>query len=316
MQIFFTALVAVAVLLLQAIPGYAFVKCKLVDERAPKVLSRVLLFFCQPCLSLYTFSSARFSRQMLGNIGVFALLTLLIILIMLGGGILVFRKGFKDGANRILTLAMAFSNSAFFGIPIVEAIMGEGAEKLIILTTIFATVMNILAWAVGIAIITGDVKKISAKRIFVNPAIIGVVIATPLFVFSINGETIPALSPFFDAIAVAGRMTTPLSMLIMGMRLATIKFKEIFTSVKSYFAVFVKGIIMPLIALVLLMPMPIAQEVKCVFYIICACPTASVVLNFSELCGFGEREAASSVLISTILAIFTLPLMMLLLPLL
>lgn len=314
MQIFFTALIAVAVLLLQAIPGYAFVKCKLVGEGAPKILSSVLLFFCQPCLSLYTFSSAKFSQKMLGNIGIFALLTLVIILIMLGGGILIFKKNFRDGANRILTLAMAFSNSAFFGIPIIEAIMKERAEGLIILTTIFATVMNILAWAVGIAIITGDIKKISVKRIFVNPAIIGVVMATPLFVFSINGETIPALSPFFDAIAVAGRMTTPLSMLIMGMRLATIRFREIFTSFKSYLAVFIKGIIMPLLALLILLPLPIATEVKCVFYIICSCPTASVVLNFSELCGFGEREAASSVLISTILAIFTLPLMMLLLP--
>ncbi len=314
MEIFFTALLAVAVLLLQAIPGYAFVKCKMLDERAPKTLSRILMYFCQPCLSLHTFSSARFSAEMLGDIGIFALLTLLINLIMLGGGALILRKGFRDGANRILTLAMAFSNSAFFGIPIIEAIMGEGAERLIILTTVFATVMNILGWAVGIAIITGDVKKISAKRIFVNPAMIGVLLATPLFVFSINGESVPALSPFFDAISVIGRMTTPLSMLIMGMRLATTSIRRTFTSAKAYFAVLAKGIIMPLIAFLILMPLPLATEVKCVFYIICSCPTASVVLNFSELCGFGEREAASSVLISTILSVLTLPLMMLLFP--
>ena len=37
--------------------------------------------------------------------------------------------------------------------------------------------------------------------------------------------------------------------------------------------------------------------------------------SFSELCGAGQREAASSVLLSTIFSILTLPIMVLMLPL-
>ena len=44
-------------------------------------------------------------------------------------------------------------------------------------------------------------------------------------------------------------------------------------------------------------------------------PTASIVLNFSEIVGNGQREAAASVLLSTILSILSLPIMVLMLPL-
>ena len=43
-------------------------------------------------------------------------------------------------------------------------------------------------------------------------------------------------------------------------------------------------------------------------------PVASVVLNFAEIAGEGQKKAASLVLLGTILSIVTLPLMMLLLP--
>ena len=261
-------------------------------------------------LAVYTFSSADFSVEKLRDIGLFALATLVINGLMLGGAVLILRRKFADTSYRVLTIAMSFANCAFFGIPIIEALLPEAASGLIVYTTVYATIMNILGWAIGIAIITGDVRNISAKKIFINPAMIGIVIGVPLFLFSVE---LPA--QLFDAVSLIGKMTTPISMLIMGMRLATTSFKMVLTSVKAYAAVAVKGILMPLIAFGLIYFLPVPIEVKKTFFIICACPTASVVLNFSELCGAGQREAASSLLLSTILSIVTLPIMVLMLPL-
>ena len=84
---------------------------------------------------------------------------------------------------------------------------------------------------------------------------------------------------------------------------------------KAYAAVAVKAFLMPLIAFGMVYFLPIPTEVKQTFFIIAACPTASVVLNFSELCGAGQREAAASVLLSTIFSVVTLPIMVLMLPL-
>ena len=307
---FLIALVAVAILLLEAAPGFFFVKRGMIAADRGADFSKVLLYFCQPCLAVYTFTSAEFSMEKLADIGIFAAATLAINVLMLGAGALILRKKFKDTSYRIITVATVFANCAFFGIPIIEALLPDVAPELIIYTIVYATVMNILGWAIGIAIITGDAKNISAKKIFINPAMLGVAIALPLFIFSVE---LPG--PLSDAISVAGRMTTPLSMLIMGMRLATASARSIFTSVKAYAAVAVKAFLMPLIAFGMVYFLPIPTEVKQTFFIIAACPTASVVLNFSELCGAGQREAAASVLLSTIFSVVTLPIMVLMLPL-
>lgn len=311
MSTFLIALSAVAILLLQAAPGFVFVKKKMLGGETATAFSKVLLYMCQPCLAVYTFQSAEFSVEKLADIGLFALVTLLINGVMLGGAVLILRRKFADTSYRVLTLAMAFSNCAFFGIPIIEALLPDAAAGLIVYTTIYATIMNILGWAIGIAIITGDARNVSAKKIFINPAMLGILLGVPLFVLSID---LPAV--LLDAIALVGRMTTPISMLILGMRLATTNLKSVFTSTRAYVAVAVKGILMPILAFALVYFIPVPIEVKKTFFIICACPTASVVLNFSELCGAGQREAAASVLLSTILSVATLPTMVLMLSLL
>ena len=310
MSTFMIALSAVAILLFQAAPGFVFVKKKMLGEQSAAAFSKILLYLCQPCLAVYTFSSAEFSREKLLDLGIFAIITLVINCVMLGGAVLILRRKFADTSYRVLTLAMAFANCAFFGIPIIEALLPDVAEGLIVYTTVYATIMNILGWAIGIAIITGDARNVSAKKIFINPAMLGIVLGVPLFIFSVE---LPAL--LFDTVSLIGRMTTPISMLIMGMRLATTSLKSVFTSVKAYVAVAVKTLLMPLLAFAIVYFIPLPIEAKKTLFIICACPTASVVLNFSELCGAGQREAAASVLLSTILSIATLPIMVLMLSL-
>ncbi len=310
MSMYLITLFTVSILLLEAVPGFVLVKKKMLGEDSAASFSKVLLYLCQPCLAVYSFSSAEFSVEKLADIGLFALATLVINGLMLGGAVLVLRRRFADASYRVLTLAMAFANCAFFGIPIIEAVLPEVASGLIVYTTVYATIMNILGWAIGIAIITGDVKNISLKKIFINPAMIGIAIGILLFIFSVELPT-----ALLDAITVIGKMTTPVSMLIMGMRLATTSFKSVFTSVKAYVAVVVKAVVMPLIAFGIVYFLPLPIEVKKTFFIVCACPTASVVLNFSELCGAGQREAAASVLLSTIMSVLTLPTMVLMLPL-
>jgi predicted permease len=99
------------------------------------------------------------------------------------------------------------------------------------------------------------------------------------------------------------------------MRLAKMKFGSIFTNKRIYVTVALKQFLMPLLGFLFVYFLPIAPDLKRVFFILCACPVASIVLNFAEIVGEGQNEAANSVLLSTLLSIITLPVMMLLLPL-
>ena len=309
MEIFLAALIAVAVLFLTAAPGFIFVKTKVFKEEAIPIFSKLLLYVCQSALVIYTFASAPFSIDILKNLGLFALGTVAIHAVMLIGASLILKKRFSSVFARISVIATTFANSAFFGIPIIEAVMGDAASELIIYTTVYALVMNLLGWTAGSAIISKSYKYISLKKLFVNPYMISVIIALPFFLFSIGMP-----DELMNMIVILGRTTTPLSMIIIGMRLATSEMKEVFGRVKIYATALVKLAVMPIVAFGIIYFFPLPSEAKQVFYIICSCPTASIVLNFSEILGEGQKEAASSVLLSTILSILTLPLMMLLLP--
>jgi predicted permease len=173
--------------------------------------------------------------------------------------------------------------------------------------------MNVLGWTVGSAIIAQDIKYMSLKKVFVNPAMIGVGVALLIYVSGIN---FPA--ELDSMISAAARMATPLSMIVMGMRLATMDIKNMFTDLRIYLTVAVKQLLMPLIAfgtvMLLLFTTKVDVSLLRVFFITCSCPAASIVLNFAEIVGEGQKNAANLVLISTLLSIVTLPVMMLLLP--
>lgn len=311
MKTFIAALGAVAVMLAVAVPGFILKKKKMVGDDCMPSLSKILLYVCQPCLSIYTFKKATFSVQMLGSIGIFALLALLVQILMLGIAFLLFRKRIKNPLYRIMTIACSLGNCAFFGIPILEALFPETAAGLLIYTSVYAIIMNVIGWTLGAAIISQNLKYVSVKKIFCNPAMFSLLIAIPFFIFEI-----PLPQSVDSMVDIIGRMSTPISMLIMGMRLATTNFKQMFTTKQIYISIAMKQFLMPIIALLMIAFLPADGGMKAALYIICCCPVASVVLNFSEILGEGQKEAASTVLLSTILSILTLPIMTLLLPLL
>lgn len=313
MEILVIALLAAAVLLLAAVPGFALIKTKIVDERAIPTLSKLLLYVASPCIVVYTFAGlGEFDPATLANIGIFALICFGVNALMLGVAYLVLRKRSDKPLYRIMTVATTFSNCTFFGIPIIEALFPDIAIIGRVYSAVYAQTMNIIGWTVGSAIISRDRKYISVKKIFTSPAIIGLAVALMIYIFGIPLTfTIPGTGRIFttllDVITFAGRMATPISMIIMGMRLATMDIRSVFSNYRVYLTIGVKQLIFPLLAFAVLYFLPVDAGMKQVFFIISACPVASVVLNYSEKLGEGQKEAASMVLLGTMMCVVTLP---------
>lgn len=311
MNTFSVALIAVSVLLLIAAPGYILMKRKMLSESCIPGFSKVLLFVCQPCIAVFSFSGIEFSWGFLANIGIFAALVILVHAVMLGGSLLVLKNRSREPIYRIITIGTTFGNCAFFGIPVIEALLPETASSLIAYTTVYAVVMNVLGWTVGSAIISHDTKYITVKKIFLNPAMIGTAAALLIFITGIDFFT-----ELNSMIEYTARMATPLSMIVMGMRLGTMDIGRVFTDFRVYLTIAVKQFLMPLIAFGIVMLLPSLDiGLRQAFFITCACPIASIVLNFSEIVGEGQEAGANLVLVSTICSILTLPVVMLLLPL-
>jgi predicted permease len=303
---FLTTLVTVSIMLLYAVPGFITVKTRLIKPDAIPAFAKMLMYVCQPCLTVYSFQKADYSPALCVNILIVFCAALILIGAVMGLFYLAFRRKQDIVKYRVAVLCACFGNANFIGVPLVEALLPKCAEA-DIYSTMFFIAMNILGWTVGSTIITRDKKYCKPMKIVLNPAVLALVVALPLFFLGIK---LPAA--LGSAVTLMGRMSTPICMLVLGMRLATVKFSGIFSDPLQYASMLAKQVAMPLLALGLTALLPIGGELRACIYILAGCPVAAVVLNFAEMLGEGQKEAANTVLLGTLLCIVTLPLMLLL----
>ena len=71
MQAFLTTLIMISIMLLTAVPGYILVKVKAIKPDNIASFSKVLMFVCQPALTVYSFNKADFSKELGINLIIF-----------------------------------------------------------------------------------------------------------------------------------------------------------------------------------------------------------------------------------------------------
>ena len=304
---FLETFLTVAIIMIYAIVGFCIIKFKLVKKESIPDFAKFLMYICQPMLILYSFNQADYTKDLLKTLLIASGIILAIFIIFLGTFVLIFRKKYQDKvAYRIYTIASCFGNVGFLGVPILEAVL-PGNTVALAISSVFLVIMNEIGWTIGSLIISLDKKYVRLKMIFLNPSILAIYVALPLFFLNVK---IPARIDV--VVTILAKMTTPLCMVILGMRLAVTNYRIVFCNYKTYIIIFVKQIIMPLVMLLFVFALPIDQGVKQALVILASAPIASVVLNFSEMVGEGQEDAASLVLCGTILCILTMPLITLL----
>lgn len=301
------AFLTVAVMLLYAVPGFIMIKTRLVSDKEIGAFARLLLYVCQPALIVNSFLQIDASSKSVGEMAiVFGVMTG-IICAVLAVMYLIMGKS-KNKRCRIYIIASCFGNFQFMGIPILQALLPEYPEA-VALSSMGALTMNLIGWTVGSAIITHDARYISVKKIFINPCVLSLAVAIPLFAFGIKlPEQIDGM------VALLAKMSTPLCMIVMGMRLAASHVHDIFGHEKTYYILAVKQLAVPLLTFLIVLLLPIDPNIRATIFIMMCCPVASVVLNFAEMLGEGQRTAASLMLLGTMLSAVTIPVMTLLIP--
>ncbi len=302
---FSVTLITVAMMLAYAVPGYLLMKSKLLKPESLSAFATLLLYVCSPFQTLYAMQQIEYSPYMVK----YLLITLGLGVVLMGGVLgvlyLLTRKKQHEVPWRICISAVVMGNCSFMGIPLLEALMPQYPQA-VGFTSMFFVSYNILMWTLVSFIITRNRKYISLKKIALNPSVVAMYIALILFFgrIKLTGQV-------GNAVTILARMSTPLCMLILGMRLALVPLKPMFTSKLQYAAIGLKLIVFPLVTLALCSILPVEREYAIGMYIIGCAPVGNMVLSFAELLGEGQDTAANVVLLSTILSMFTIPLMLL-----
>lgn len=285
--------------------GYFCNKKDILPNESEGALVNLLILVVCPCMILSSLATKTLEADTISK-------TLLVLLLstvyFIVGPLLAFLyKGiFKNTPKEDIGVLMAIItsvNTGFMGFPITKSIFGDDIFFLIVIQNI---VLNIYFYSGVILQInyghneTGNIG--STIKSIINPNVIA---ATIGLVILFGGIKLPG--PATEFLDMLGGVTTPLSMLIVGMRLANSNFKAVFRNKDLILAAIIKMLVIPPIVFLLVNWLPIPADVK-LLMIWCACfPTAVVLVGLSSKYRRNATLAAEGMAVTTTMSLVLLP---------
>lgn len=277
------------------IAAFIFAKAFKVQENESKIISKLLLYFINPCLVISSFY-VPFDSVKLEQL-VFTIVIATIVFIVMILFVTIFCKN-----DKLDKVAVVFTNCGFVGIPLIRGVFGDDG---VFLLMGFLIIFNIFLWTYGYAQIAG---KINLKKIITNPNIIGIAIGLFLFCTQIK---LPEL--IIKPIKSIGDLNTATSMILIGLLFANFKIDKsyILKLIKvSTFRLVVCVLINIAVLFVVYKLFPSFPQIKMILFVvlICsACPSATSVPSLANLFDQDTSYASLLVSVTSILCIITIP---------
>ncbi|MCL2831974.1 MAG: AEC family transporter [Treponema sp.] len=294
----------VLVLFFLILTGFICAKLKVTGPAMAGNLSTLVINVTLPAMLFSSFIRP-FSQELLREAGLaFALSVLLYGLSFLIAFFYPRLLGIKGPERGVHRYTLIISNCGFIGYPMVEALIGPA---FLFHAVIFNIPYSFLAFSVCAWLIAKE-GRLSIKfgwKTFVNPNVVATFLGLIFFLLSIN---IP--DPLFRSIKMAGDMTSPLSMIVIGTTLAQAKFSNIFGRWQVYITVAMRLLILPLLAGLILYFLGIRGPLFMMAVLITAMPAGSSTSILATLYDTTTEEASSLVFLSTMLCMATIPLVM------
>ncbi len=288
----------VVVLFILIFAGFVCVKTKAVKMEGKKAFSDLLLYLIVPAMVINSYMM-EFNIDILHNLLKAFELSILLLLIGLFITLALTAKH-KSPDLPIMRFACIFSNAAYMGFPLIQALFGSEG---LLYASAFVTVYNILLWTAGYGIVS---KKVRAKEvwrtIFTNPVLISVVAGLLIYLCQI-----PVPDIIKQPISLIGNMNTPLSMFITGMIIAGSDIKGLVYNKNIWYIILVRQLVIPAVCFGVFSLFHVTGMAAQVVLLLEACPSAAITSVFAVQFGYDENLAAGAVVITTFLSILTLP---------
>lgn len=271
--------------------GFALTKAKKLPENTGKILTKVVMTICLPCLAFASFmtdiSQATFNSCVLSFIYGFIIY---IFFIFFSKVLFIWVK--DKNKKKVMEILFTFGSTTFFGQPLIKAVFADAyndssmfnvAYRVFLYSYAYYVIMNLKdKEAVAetdstIEVVNKENKKIDVKdvlkKIFVNPVIIATFLGFILWslqlvgdtkdtsnwwVVSVNGSTGAfwnlkvSLPPIYQTMNTLGGLSSPLVWIAIGCTLGKVSFKNAASDKDVWIYSFVKLVAAPLINFLLL----------------------------------------------------------------
>lgn len=283
--------------------GYAVYKTGYVSKEVKDATSKLIVRIVLPCLIISSISAKVFKVELLGNIlTVFALSVFCIFLLLFLGMLTAWIFKIPDKSNTIHKLMFTLGNVVFIGYPVISSVYGEEG---FFYGCIYWILNDMFLWTFGIVMLTKNEqrnKKQLLKKL-INPNTVTYMLAVVMFLFGIR---LPAFAD--SAVKQIGDMTTPLSMVFIGMNLAEVDWKNAFKKWWIFILAPVKMILLPLVLIILFKLIGIDDMLAGVVVLQVAMPLQIVLSIVANEHDADSEYASVGMFVTTVLCLVTLPL--------
>ncbi len=288
-------------LFLIMILGFVLVKAKLVKSEDSMVLSKLSLYLFMPAVIINAFNVEMTNDIVRGLIiAFFAAVLIHIVLLVLD---CILKKHFK--ATSVERASIMYSNAGNLIVPLVSYVLGE---EWLIYSSAFLIVQLVFLWTHGVRLFSD--KKISLKKILLNINMLAVITG---FVIMLLGLRLPNFVG--EITSSLGSMLAPTGMIIAGMLAASVDFGKMLKNKRLYVVMVARLVICPVIimfllkGILLIVEIPNVDTVMLISYLASITPTASTVMQFSQIYGKDSYYATAINTVTTIGCIITMPLL-------
>ncbi|MGM9940720.1 MAG: AEC family transporter [Bulleidia sp.] len=289
----------IEIFLLMAV-GYGLSETGHFDRKTRSQVTDIVISVVLPCSIIRSFQ-IRMSQEVL-------LSTFLILLISFGIQILYYLFNLilyrnMDEARRICCkYGTMVSNAGFLGMPIAEGVFGAQG---LLYASVFLIPQRIFMWSYGLSLFAGGKQGGVVKKLMTHPCIIAVLIGIVLMVMTSFDIALPS---FLDrTIQALAQCNTALSMLVIGGILSDVDPKSMFDRDALFYSL-IRLIVLPLVIMVILRLVHMAELPSNVCILLSAMPAASTTAMLAEKYDGDAAFASKLVFVSTLLSLVTLPL--------
>lgn len=289
--------------------GYLLFKLKYIDIEFSQKLTKLLLDITLPLMILSSVMNNNTERDytkigsvFLISFCMYVFLTVLSILVAK-----IFR--FPPEQQGMYMFMHMFSNTAFMGFPVINALFGSEA---MLYTAILNIFFNLFAFTVGIVMVnyeagsksdTVSVKQMIDPKNLITPGTIGSVLAVVIYFLPVGFPTVIS-----GVCASIGGITSPLAMILIGATLAKMPVNIIFNDWRVYLFTAVKQILIPVLVWPLMKIVITDDLIRTVMFILFLMPVANTSVLFATRYQKNEELAAKTVFVTTLISILTIPL--------
>ncbi len=297
--------------------GMILFRQNILNEASSKQLSGLIVNVTNPALLICSaFSDG--PKMSLKELGYALVLFLLIYALLIACSFLIPRiLRVPNEYHYSYQLLTIFGNVGFIGIPLASAVLGTES---LIFVSIYNLIYNVLIYTFGISLL----RKAAARQAAAGGAEIaaadGMPGDTPLWKKLINAGTISAAATILfyvgdfpvpsivpSTLNYMGQSTTLLSMLVLGISVAQMQPKDIFSHPKLYAFVLLRQVLIPIGCILLLRPFVENALLVGTLTLMLAVPAGNLPLMLSKQFHADGETISQGIILSTLLSLVTLP---------